>query len=156
LLAQGLVTLALLYILLGAAFGPLRDPVHTEHKAFVEHVEAIGRQYARCGLPGITHASSSLARLVVMRNRERIRGAGAGWAQVARDLAQKHDLAEEHVRAALRLGIEGKSELGAPRPEDPAPASETMLKTLSRLLGGRRAELRPARKKKRDWGTRKK
>lgn len=157
LLLQGLVTLALLYVLLGAAFGPLRDPAHREHKAFVEHVEAIGRQYARCGRPGVTHAAAALARLVVMRNRERIRGAGAGWAQVARELAQKHDLPEEDVRAALRLGIEGKSELGAPRVEDPAPASETMLKTLSRLLGGRRAELRPTvTRKKRDWGTKKK
>lgn len=143
LVLQGLATLALLYIFLGAAFGPLRDREDREHKAFIGHVEAIGRQYARCGPDGLRHSAASLARLVVMRNRERVRGGGSdgGWAVVARELAQKHDLAEEDVRAALRLGIEGKSELGAPRAEDPAPSSERMLQTLSRLLGGRRAEL---------------
>lgn len=148
LLIQGLVTLGLFYVFLGAAFGPLRDRETREHKAFVEHVEAIGRQYARCGKPGLTHAATSLARLVVMRNRERVRGEG-GWGAVAHELAEKHDLPEEDVRAALRLGIDGKSELGAPKPTDPEPSSERMLQALSRLLGGRRAEL--ASKKRRSF-----
>ncbi|MEQ9498673.1 MAG: DUF4129 domain-containing protein [Deltaproteobacteria bacterium] len=148
LLVQGLVSLGLLYVFLGAAFGPLRDRETRQHKAFVEHVEAIGRQYARCGKPGLTHAATALARLVVMRNRERVRGDG-GWAAVAHELSEKHDLPEGDVRAALRLGIEGKSELGAPRHDDPEPASERMLQTLSRLLGGRRAEL--AKKPKRSF-----
>ena len=60
---QSLVTLVLLFSLLGAAFAPLRDPIARTHKAFVEHVEAIGRQYARTGQAGLTHASQSLAKL---------------------------------------------------------------------------------------------
>jgi hypothetical protein len=134
---QGAVALIALYILLGAAFGPLRDPVTVEHKAFVEHVEAIGRQYMRTGVMGLTHAARQLARLVVVRQRDRVRGGNTGWAAVSQHLAQKLDLEEKDVRAALRLGIDGTSELGTPAPDDPSPSSERMLRTLSRLLGGR-------------------
>lgn len=136
---QGLVMLALLYVFLGAAFGPLRDRETQTHKAFVEHVEAIGRQYAHTGKPGLTHSAVSLARFVVMRNRGKVRGGQAGgWSAVATELAEKHDLEEEDVRAALRLGIEGRSDLGAPRLEDPEPSSPRMLETLRRLLSTHR------------------
>jgi hypothetical protein len=132
---QGLLFLVLLFIFLGAAFGPLRDRVKTEHKAFVEHVEAIGRHYARTGEPGMNHAAVSLAKLVVMRNRDRVRGGpSGGWGAYAKHLAETHGLAEADVRAALRLGIEGKSELGTPRIDDPKPGSSRMLETLSKLL----------------------
>lgn len=139
---QAIASLALLYIALGAAFGPLRDPKESHHKAFVEHVEAIGRQYARLGKPGLTHSASSLARFVVLRYRDRVRGGeGGGWAALAKELADKHDLDEAHVKAALRLGIEGKSELGAPQPGDPLPSSQEMLQTLSRLLSAQHRQL---------------
>jgi hypothetical protein len=134
---QASVALIALYILLGAAFGPLRDPVQREHKSFVEHVEAIGRQYARTGVMGLTYASRQLARLVVMRQRDLVRGGSSGWSAVSGHLAQKLSLEEKDVRAALRLGIDGVSELGQPGPEDPSPSSDKMLRTLSRLLGGR-------------------
>lgn len=137
-LLQGGLTLVALYLLLGAAFGPLRDPATREHKAFVEHVEAIGKHYAATGPLGLTHASRSLARLVVMRHRDRVRGGGlGGWSAVAQHLAQKLDLEEKDVRAALRLGMDGVSELGSPAVSDPSPSSERMLRTLTRLLGGR-------------------
>jgi hypothetical protein len=116
----------------------LRDPIKREHKAFVEHVEAIGRQYARTGQAGLTHAAHSLAKLLVMRHRERVRGGpSGGWASLARHLAETHALPEDDVKAALRLGIEGVTELGTPRIDDPSPSSERMLKTLSRLLAVR-------------------
>lgn len=151
-LLQALVTLTLLYVFLGAAFGRLRDPARREHKNFVEHVEALGRHYAAAGNAGLTHAAQSLARLVVMRNRERVRGNAAqtgGWAGLAQDLARQHQLPEDDVRSALRLGIEGQSDLGAPTPNDPAPASERMLKTLSRLLSGRSEKLQLKKRKRR-------
>lgn len=136
---QALVALGLLYIFLGAAFGPLRDVTPQTHKAFVEHVEAIGRQYHRTGKAGLTHSAVSLARYVVMRNRDRLRGGDAGgWAALAQELAEKHDLPPQDVRAALRLGIEGRSELGAPQADDPEPSSPRMLQTLTRLLSTHR------------------
>ena len=155
-LLQALATLVLVFIAVGAAFGPLRDRVKREHKAFVEHVEAIGRQYARTGQAGLAHAATSLARLAVVRHRNKLRG-GGGWGAVAAELARKHDLPEEDVRAALRLGLEGSSELGeaapgdpgqarvglalpGPGPADPSASSERMLRTLSRLLRTERGE----------------
>jgi hypothetical protein len=135
---QALVTLVLLFLLLGAAFAPLRDPIKQEHKAFVEHVEAIGRQYARTGHAGLTHAAQSLAKLVVMRHRDRVRGGSSGgWAALAKHMAETNQLPEEDVKAALRLGIEGITELGTPQVGDPSPASSRILNTLSRLLSVR-------------------
>lgn len=146
---QAMATLVLLYIMIGAAFGRLRDPARVEHKAFINHVEAIGRQYARTGVMGLTHSARSLARLVVMRHRDQVRGGpSGGWGSVAAHLAEKHSLEEKDVRAALRLGIDGTNELGTPGPEDPSPASEKMLRILSRLLGG---SAKAAEQKKDVW-----
>jgi hypothetical protein len=136
-LMQGLVTLALFLIFMGAAFGPLRDPPRTEHKAFVEHVEAIGRQYARLGEAGLAHAATALARLLVMRERERGTTTSGGWSALAAELAQRHGLPEARVRAALRLGLGDASELGPSAPDDAAQHGATMLETLSTLLGAR-------------------
>jgi hypothetical protein len=138
---QAGVALVALFIALGSAFGPLRDPAVSEHKAFIEHVEAIGRQYARTGILGLTHSARSLARLVVMRQSDRLRGGSVGgWNAVAHDLANKYELEEKSVRAALRLGIDQANELGAPGPDDPSPASDEMLRTLNRLLSSRSDE----------------
>ena len=137
LLLQGLVSLILLLLAAGAAFGPLRDPVVRTHKAFIEHVEALGGHYARAGQSGRAHAAAALARLVVAQNRDRARAGRGGWTGVVGDLADKHDLSETDVRAALRLGIEGSNELGPTDPLDPPPHSPRMLRTLSRLLSGR-------------------
>ena len=147
-LVQSLVLLLLLLVALGAAFGPLRDQVVTQHKAFVEHVEALGQHYARSGRRGLTHSAHSLARLVVNQNRERVRaGTAGGWGALVRDLAEKHDLPEEDVRAALRLGVEGTTELGTPSPSDPPPHSEQILRTLNVLLSGRDGHRQFAAKK---------
>lgn len=133
--AQSGLWLVALFIFLGAAFGPLRDPATVEHKAFVEHVEAVGRHYASAGNKGLTHSARSLARLLVMRHRHEVRsGHDAGWVSVSKHLAETYELEEMDVRAALRLGIEGISELGAPGLNDPSPSSERMLRTLSTLL----------------------
>jgi hypothetical protein len=147
---QALATMVLLFMLLGAAFGPLRDRATREHKAFVEHVEAIGRQYARTGQAGLTHAAHSLAKLVVMRNRDRVRGGtSGGWLALSKHLAETHAIPEEDVKAALRLGIEGVTELGTPMPGD-RPSSSRILHTLSRLLGARSKELTEKRRR-RTW-----
>lgn len=139
---QALAMIVLLFIFVGAAFGPLRDPAKREHKAFVEHVEAIGRQYARTGQPGLTHAAQSLAKLLVMRHRDRVRGGpSGGWTALSRHLAEKHQLPESDVQAALRLGMDSVNELGAPRIDDPSPSSTRMLETLSRLLRSRSKEV---------------
>ena len=140
---QAGLCVAALFLSLGAAFGPLRDPVVVEHKGFVEHVEAVGQHYHAAGKAGLSHAARSLARLLVTRHHRQVRG-GRGWLALARHLADKHGLAESDVQAALRLGIEGTSELGAPGPNDPVPSSEQMLTTLSTLVG-RRGPQGPAR-----------
>jgi hypothetical protein len=148
LIVHGGLWVALLFMLLGASFGPLRDPVVKHHKAFVEHVEAVGRHYAGAGLAGLTHAARSLARLVVIRHRHQVRGGSdGGWLAIARHLSEKHSLPEPDVRAALRLGIEGLSELGAPGPDDPSPASEKMLRTLSTLLTGKQRKQEAKRRR---------
>ncbi len=144
---QGLLWVAVLFLFLGAAFGPLRDPVRVQHKAFVEHVEALGRQYARLGGGGLTHIARSLGKYLVMRHRGDVRGGATGWSVVSRHLAEKHGLPEEDVSTALRLGLEGSSELGPPVPDEQA-RSESVLRTLSILITGR-ARVAQAREKKR-------
>ena len=117
---QSLVTLILLFLFIGAAFGPLSDPDQRSHKAFVEHVEAIGKQYARTGQPGLTYAAQALAKLLVMRHRDRLRGGtSGGWAALAQELSEKHNVPVETVKAALRLGMDGVTELGTPVPRRP-------------------------------------
>ena len=147
-LVQTLLSLLLVMFAVGAAFGPLRDPVVRTHKAFVEHVEALGRHYARAGRRGLSHSAQALSKLVIARNRERVRsGTAGGWRALAQDLAEKHDLPEEDIVAALRLGTEGTTELGTPTPSDPPPHSDRILRTLSRLLSGRDAHRHLAEKK---------
>ena len=147
-LLQSLASLVIILFAVGAAFGPLRDTVVQSHKAFIEHVEALGRHYARAGNRGLTHSAHALAKLVVHQNRERIRaGAAGGWRALVRELAAKHDLPEEDVLVALRLGIEGTTELGSASPSDPPPHSDRVLRTLNRLLSGRDAARRIAPKK---------
>ncbi len=145
-LLQTLATLLLVLVAVGDAFGPLHDTVTREHKEFVEHVEALGRHYARAGHRGLSHSAHSLARLVVSQNRERVRPGAGGWRGLVRDLAEKHDLPEEDVLAALRLGLDGTNELGAPSPSDPPPHSDRVLGTLNRLLSARDAHHRRAKK----------
>jgi hypothetical protein len=125
LFGHGLVWLVALLVFLGASFGPLRDPAVTEHKAFVEHVEAIGRHYASAGPSGHAHAARSLARWLVLRHAGEARGA-QGWAAVAAHLADRHDQPLERVEAALRLGLDTETE--------PRPIDAELLRTLSILL----------------------
>jgi hypothetical protein len=135
LVVQGGLWVAALFILIGAAFGPLRDPVRLEHKAFVEHVEAIGRHYANAGPAGLGHAQRVLARLLVMRHRHEVRGGQeAGWQVVARHLADRTDLPEAQVRGAIGLGL--TSEGGEAKSGGAAPDHE-LLRTLSTLLSGK-------------------
>lgn len=136
LIAHAGVWLVALFIAAGAAFGPLRDPARRQHKAFVEHVEAVGRHWSAAGPVGHRYAARILARRVVTQHRHAVRGGAGGWAALAKHLATKHDLDERDVRAALRLGAEATTELGPPGAGDADPASERMLRTLSTLNTG--------------------
>jgi len=133
----GVFVLAL-FLMLGAAFGPLRDPKVVRHKAFVEHVVAVGRHWAASGLDGRRYASRVLARRVVAQHRHR--GRQTSWAAIAKDLAEKHGLEEHDVRGALRLGLDVGTDLGPPGVGDALPGSERMLRTLSILNARRRRD----------------
>lgn len=138
LLTQLMLFVAVLFIALGAAFGILRDRPETSHKAFVEHVEAIGRHYARTHQRGRLHVAGALAKLVVMRNRDRVRGGkGGNWESMAQHLSEQHDIPIATVRVALRLGMDMASEFGPITPDDPAPESPEVLRALSKLAAGR-------------------
>jgi len=132
-IVHGLAWVAILFVFLGAAFGPLRDTVKIEHKAFVEHVEALGRQYARLGDAGLAHIAKSLARYAVLRHRIEARG---GWVALAGHLAEKYELPEASVRTALRLGSDTAVELGPPVSAKDARSDE-ILRVLSVLITGR-------------------
>lgn len=136
-LVQGLLWVAVLFVFLGAAFGPLRDPVRVQHKAFVEHVEALGRQYVRLGADGQSHIARSLGKFLVMRHRVDVKS-NSGWLAVVRHLSEKHQLPEEDVRVALRLGLEGTNaaELGAAVTDEQA-RSAPILRALAVLVSGR-------------------
>lgn len=136
-LVQGLVWVAVLFVFLGAAFGPLRDPVRVQHKAFVEHVEALGRQYLRLGTDGQSHIARSLGKFLVMRHRVDVKS-NSGWLAVARHLSEKHQLPEDDVRVALRLGLDGANaaELGAAVTDEQA-RSAPILRALAVLVSGR-------------------
>lgn len=136
LVIQGALFTLMLFLFMGAAFGPLRDPVRTEHKSFSEHIDALGRHYAATGQAGMAHAARALAKLLVMRHRHDLRGGkDAGWQLVARHLAEQHELDERDVGAALRLGLEGAD--SQTQIKDELAASDSMLRTLSVLLTGR-------------------
>ena len=76
-----------------------------------------------------------------LSDRDRVRGGSSGgWLALSKHLAETHGLPEEDVKAALRLGIEGVTELGTPQIGDPSPSSQRILQTLSRLLGVRSKE----------------
>jgi hypothetical protein len=129
LLAQLLVLVVVWFVAIGAAFGTLRDPPRSAHKAFREHVAALGAHYARLGERGKRHAAGALARWVVHRARLEVGSAGAQGADatatrrqlVAAQLAEAHGLALVDVTDALALA----------HPEAPTPADP---ERLGRLL----------------------
>ncbi len=138
LLAQCFLLLIALFIYRGAAFGPLRDPVRREHKAFVEHVEAIGRHYASTGEEGIFHAARAMARLVVTQNSDQVRG---GLDALAKELAKKHELPEEDVQMIIKLSQD--DEQNGISPQTLLSRKQELTRALSKMLSPRRAEGRP-------------
>jgi hypothetical protein len=130
LLAQLLVLVIVWFTAMGAAFGTLRDPPRRTHKAFREHVAALGAHYARLGERGKLHAATALARWVVHRARLDAGSAGAQGSEatatrrqlVAAQLAEAHGLELTDVTDALALAS----------PDAPLPATP---ERLGRLLG---------------------
>lgn len=136
---------AVLFVAMGAAFGRLRDPVRTEHKAFREHAEALGLYYAASGEAGRAHAAEALARLVVARYRHRVRGGTQeAWAALAADLAERHELDGREVLSALSSGLEENMRVAIR--EDVAPlAPERSLEISSKILSNE-GHLGPSKK----------
>jgi hypothetical protein len=132
-LAQAALFLIALMIAVGAAFGPLRDPIAIRHKAFVEHIEAVGQRYASLGRPGRAHAAWALGKLLMMRHRHQLRGTDASSVALARLLAEKSGLEETQVRQALALA-ESDAEIPT---EGGLPTEAAVLETLSTLAAGR-------------------
>lgn len=126
---------AVLFVAMGAAFGRLRDPVRTEHKAFLEHAEALGLYYASSGEAGQVHAAEALARLVVSRYRHQVRGGSKdAWAALAAHLAERHELDGREVLSALSSGLEEQMRTAVREhiePVGPARALELLSKILA-------------------------
>jgi hypothetical protein len=61
---------ALFYLFRGVAFGRLREPPPPARRSFVEHVEAVGQQYARAR--AARHVLASYGHWVIERLRERV------------------------------------------------------------------------------------
>lgn len=115
-LLQLFATLLLLFGFLGAAFGPLRDPVRRDRKRFVAHVDALGRRYGQAGVLGRRYAAKLLSRWLQHRYRGRARG--RNLSELARDLAEEHRLRQQDVEAALAFSRhDDGSEEGDPRKE---------------------------------------
>lgn len=126
---------AVLFVAIGAAFGPLRDRVRTEHKAFVEHAQAVGLYYAASGERGHSHASEALARLVVARYRHQVRGGTVeSWLALAEHLAERYELDRQEVLSALSSGLEEKMRASIrtrAAPLEPIRAMEILSRILS-------------------------
>ncbi|MEL6190193.1 MAG: hypothetical protein AAFU79_36685, partial [Myxococcota bacterium] len=90
-----------------------------------EHVDAVGRWYARTGAAGERHAARLLSRWLhhVYRDRR-----GGDWKALARDLAETRELDPSDVEAAFALDRS---------PQDDTPVPPSVVRTLSRLVAGR-------------------
>ncbi|HXU81092.1 MAG TPA: hypothetical protein VN914_06830, partial [Polyangia bacterium] len=110
-LAQ-LTVLALVFFLFrGVAFGRLREPPPPRRRSFVEHVEAVGEQYARA--KAARHVLASYGHWVIERLRERVAlPAGSGLIALADAVAVRTG---KEAGEVMRLLMEAR--------EIPAPAA---------------------------------
>jgi hypothetical protein len=81
-LVQLMALAAIFYLFRGVAFGRLREPPPVQRRSFVEHVEALGQQYARAR--AARHVLASYGQWVIERLRERVAlPAGSGLIALA-------------------------------------------------------------------------
>jgi hypothetical protein len=131
----------LFFLFRGVAFGRLREPPPPRRRSFVEHVEALGEQYARAR--AARHVLGSYGQWVVERLRERVAlPAGSGLIALADAVAVRTGKSAGEV---MRLLMEARE---VPAPAAPGTAEEiaahlAAVRQLGELLSfGTRAELR--------------
>jgi hypothetical protein len=131
-LAQ-LTALALVFFLFrGAAFGRLREPPPPLRRSFVEHVEALGEQYARAR--AARHVLASYGHWVIERLRERVAlPAGSGLIALADAVAVRTGKESGEV---MRLLMEAREvpPLAAPGSEEDVAVHLAAVRSLGDLL----------------------
>jgi hypothetical protein len=114
-LVQLMALAAIFYLFRGVAFGRLREPPPVQRRSFVEHVEALGQQYARAR--AARHVLSSYGHWVIERLRERVAlPAGSGLIPLADAVAVRTGKAPGEV---MRLLMEAREAPAQSAPNDP-------------------------------------
>jgi hypothetical protein len=108
-LAQLTVLAMVFFLFRGVAFGRLREPPPPRRRSFIEHVEAVGEQYARAR--AARHVLASYGHWVIERLRERVAlPAGSGLIALADAVAVRTG---KEAGEVMRLLMEAR-ELPAP------------------------------------------
>jgi hypothetical protein len=130
-LVQLLAVAALFYLLRGVAFGRLREPPAVQRRSFIEHVEAVGEQYARAR--AARHVLASYGHWVIERLRERLAlPAGSGLIALADAVALRTGRSAGEV---MRLFMEARESGGTgPDSAEEAAAHLQAVRALGQLL----------------------
>jgi hypothetical protein len=116
-LGQLMLLSVLFFLLRGVAFGRLREPPPPTRRSFVEHVEAVGEQYARAR--AARHVLASYGHWVTERLRERVAlPAGSGFIALADAVAVRTG---KEAGEVMRLLMEARE---VPAPAAPGTAEE--------------------------------
>jgi hypothetical protein len=122
----------LFYLFRGVAFGKLREPPPPRRRSFVEHVEAVGQQYARAR--AARHVLASYGHWVIERLRERVAvPAGGGLIALADAVAARTGKPAGEV---MRLLMEAREipALAAPASAEDVAVHLAAVRTLGELL----------------------
>ena len=129
LLQLGLLLL-LFFLLRGVAFGTPRDPKSETRRRFVEHVRALGLQYARAR--ATRFAAAAYSGYTLDRLRERIQlGTRRGLSPLAEAIALRTG---RHSGEVLRILVEAQSARETALDRDTPPDDLALIRDLSRLL----------------------
>jgi hypothetical protein len=128
-----LIGLTLVFFLFrGVAFGKLREPPPPRRRSFVEHVEAVGQQYARAR--AARHVLASYGLWVIERLRERVAlPAGSGFIALADAVAVRTGKSPGEV---MRLLMEAREvpALAAPASAEDVVVHLAAVRSLGELL----------------------
>jgi hypothetical protein len=129
-LAQLAVVIVLFFLLRGVPLGRLRDPPPPARRSFVEHVDALGEQYARAR--GARHLLAAYGPYATERLRERVRlSPRRGLIDLADAVAARTG---RPVAAVMAVLMEARDAAAPGQPATPAPHQETAL-AVARQLG---------------------
>jgi hypothetical protein len=127
----------LFFLYRGAAFGRLREPPPPRRRSFIEHVEALGEQYARARAG--RHVLASYGQWVIERLRERVSlPAGSGFIALADALAVRTGKPAGEVMRWLMEAREVPATAAAGTPEE-AASHLAAVRALGELLQFRKA-----------------